>query len=87
MPAGSIAPFERFVHVPSEPVSAHDVQAPLQAVSQHTPCAQNDDWHSVAWEQEAPRIFLPHELPLHTLGATQLLSIVHALKHVLPLQT
>ena len=87
MAAGSIAPFGTFVHVPSEPVSAHDVQAPLQAVSQQTPCAQKDDWHSVASEQEAPRIFLPHELPLHTLGETQLLSVAQALKQVFPLHT
>jgi hypothetical protein len=38
-------------------------------------------------EQEAPRIFVPHEFPLHTLGATQLPSIAQALKQVLPLQT
>ena len=74
------------MQVPSVPVSAHDVHAPEQAVSQQTPCAQNDDWHSLAFEHEAPRIFFPHELPLQTLGDTQLLSFAQALKQVLPLQ-
>jgi len=85
--AGSRASFATFVHVPSAPVSAQEVHAPAQAVSQQTPCAQKLDWHSLAFEQEAPRIFLPHELPLHTLGATQLLAVAQALKHELPLQT
>jgi hypothetical protein len=66
-------------------VSAHEVQAPAQAPSQQTPCAQKVDWHSLAFEHEAPRIFLPHELPLQTLGETQLLSVAQALKQVLPL--
>jgi hypothetical protein len=73
------------VQVPSVPVSAHDVHAPEQAVSQQTPWAQNPEPHSFAFEHEAPRIFLPHELPLQTLGETQLLSVAHALKQVLPL--
>ena len=87
MSAGSGVSFGTFVQVPSAPVSAHEVQAPEHAVSQQTPCAQKDVWHSVAFEHEAPRIFLPHELTLHTLGVTQLPLIVHALKQVLPLQT
>jgi hypothetical protein len=85
--AGSGAPVGTFVHVPSVPVSAHEEQAPAQAVSQQTPCAQKADWHSFAWEQEAPRIFLPHELPLQTFGVTQFPSIAQALKQELPLQT
>ena len=73
------------MHVPSVGVSAHDVHAPSQAASQQTPCAQNVDWHSLASEHEAPRIFLPHELPLQTLGETQLPSTAQALKQLLPL--
>ena len=73
--------------MPIAPTSAQDLHAPAQAVAQQTPCAQKPDWHSPASEQDAPRIFLPHELPLQTLGATQLPSIAQALKHVLPLQT
>jgi hypothetical protein len=75
------------VHVPSAPVCAHDVHEPAQAVSQQTPCAQNAERHSLGSEQDAPRIFWPHELELQVLGAMQFWSVVHALKQVLPLQT
>jgi hypothetical protein len=43
MLAGSRASFATFVHVPRAPVSAQEVHAPLQAVSQQTPCAQKVD--------------------------------------------
>jgi hypothetical protein len=69
------------------PGSAQDSHVPSQALSQQTPCAQNFDAHSLASEHEAPRIFGPHELPLHTLGATQLPSAVQAWKQALPLHT
>jgi hypothetical protein len=83
--AGSGAPFGTARHVPRVPGNAHDEHAPEQADSQQTPCAQNPVWHSAASEHEAPRIFLPHELPLQTLGETQFASAVQALKQVLPL--
>jgi hypothetical protein len=85
-PAGSGAPFGAAVHVPSAPGSAHELHAPPHAVSQQTPWAQKPVWHSPACEHEAPRIFLPHEFPLQTLGATQFWSEVQASKHALPLQ-
>ena len=65
----------------------HAVQAPAQALSQQTPCAQKPEPHSPGSEHDAPRIFLPHELPLHTLGETQSWFVVHALKQALPLHT
>jgi hypothetical protein len=87
MSAGSCASFGTLVQVPSVPESAHEVHAPAQAESQQTPCAQNPEPHSFAFEHEAPRIFLPHELPLQTLGVTQFPSIAQALKQELPLHT
>lgn len=83
--AGSGVPLGTVEQVPSAPGSAHDEHAPAQALSQQTPWAQKPVWHSFATEHEAPRIFLPHELPLHTLGETQFASAVQASKHVLPL--
>jgi hypothetical protein len=75
------------VHVPCELDSAHDLQGPAQAELQQTPCAQIPDMQSTTpLLHEAPFIFLPHELPLHTFGITQLLSLVHASKHFEPLQ-
>src|SRR5450432_1955378 len=88
MPAGSGEPVVTFVHAPSVPVRAHDWQAPTQALSQQTPCAQNVEPHSLPAEQEAPLFLRPHELTLQTLGSRQLPPVgVHALKHVVALQT
>jgi len=86
-PAGSVAPVATFVHVPSMPGSAHDWQAPAQALSQHTPCAQKLEPHSLACEHEAPLFFGPHELTLQTFGMRQFVSVVQAPKHDVPLQT
>jgi len=64
------------VHVPSAPESAHEVQAPEQAVSQQTPCAQNPDTHEAAVVHAAPGGSLP-QLPFaQTLGATQSALVV-----------
>jgi hypothetical protein len=37
--------------------------------------------HSAAAEHGAPLSFLPHELPLQTLGVTQFADVVHVSKH------
>jgi len=42
------------VHVPIEPVTAQDRQAPLQAVSQQTPSAQKPLSHCRAQEHSSP---------------------------------
>jgi hypothetical protein len=39
-PAGSAAPFGTAEQVPTPPARAHDIQVPVQAVAQQTPCAQ-----------------------------------------------
>ena len=87
MPAGSALFVGTFVHVPGVPGSAHDWHEPLQPELQQTPCAQNDDWHSDPIEHEAPSVFLPQLLSLHTRGAMQEVLSVQALKHAEPLQT
>jgi hypothetical protein len=84
--AGSGAPAGTLVQIPIELDSAHDLQAPAHAVAQHTPWAQLPEAHSVPFEQKAPFVFLPHELPLQTLPGVQLASTVHAAKHFEPLQ-
>jgi hypothetical protein len=86
MPFGSIIPVATFVHRPSVPGSAHDLHAALQVVPQQTPCMQKVEAHSVPAEQGAPGSFLPHELPLQTLGETQFAEVVQASKHLEPLQ-
>jgi hypothetical protein len=87
-PAGSGAPVGTLVQEPSVPVSAHDWQAPVQALSQQTPCAQKVEPHSLPAEQDAPLFLRPQELPLQTFGGRQLLAVLEqALKHELPLHT
>ncbi len=56
------------MHVPSVPASVHDWQAPVHALSQQTPCAQLPDVHSVAAEQDAPMLFVPHEFIVAGVG-------------------
>jgi hypothetical protein len=87
MPAGSLAFVGTFVQVPSVPGRAHDWQAPPQALSQQTPCAQKVDVHSAFVEHDAPPPFVPHEFVVQTLGVRQSVFMVQALKHAEPLQT
>jgi hypothetical protein len=63
--------------MPIVPTSAHDVQLPVQAVMQQTPCAQKLLWQSPATAQLAPIGRSPHELPLQTFGGAQSASAVH----------
>jgi hypothetical protein len=87
IPAGSTVPLATFVQLPRVPDSAHDWQAPLQALSQQIPCAQKPLLHWLLAEQVAPLLDGPHELLEHRLGVRHWLSAVQALKHLPPLQT
>ena len=86
LPAGS-GPEATAVHCPMVPVIAHDRQAPAQAVAQQTPCAQNADWHSTLFEQNAPIGLRPQELLVQTLPAEQELLSLQLEKQRAPLQT
>jgi hypothetical protein len=87
VPDGSGAPVATFVHWPMALGSAHDLQAPVQAVAQQTPCAQTPEMHSVSSEQKAPLPFFPHELcALHVLGAAQSAFEPQVVKQRAPLQ-
>jgi hypothetical protein len=82
---GSTVPVGTFVHVPSLPGSAHDLHEALHVVEQQNPWAHTFDTHSAAAEHGAPFGFFPHELFVQTLGATQFVEAVQALKHFEPL--
>jgi hypothetical protein len=60
------------VHEPALPVSAQDVQLPVQAVRQHAPCAQIPDLQSVPAPQLAPGGLSPQ------LPETQKLPLVQS---------
>jgi hypothetical protein len=86
VPVGSLEPVGTFAQVPSLPARLHDLQAELQTVAQHTPCAQTPDPHSVATEHGAPGCFFPQLFRVQTFGATQSVEVVHASKQREPLQ-
>jgi len=70
--------------VPSLPATAHERHAPVQAVPQHLPCAQNIELHSSLLPQVAPIGFLPQLPATQLFGATQSASDVHVVRQVLP---
>ena len=86
VPDGSGAPVATSPHVPMAPDSAQDLQAPEQAVEQHTPWAQKPEPHSEAVEQNAPMGLAPHELAVQTLGVAHWVSAVQRSKQRAPLQ-
>jgi len=43
--------------VPAVPLIAHDMQVPVHALLQQTPCWQKPEAHSPAVEQEVPGVF------------------------------
>ncbi len=59
------------VQVPGVPVSAQDMQVPVQAVLQQTPCAQKPDWQAVPAVQAEPGGSLPQLLLVQEFGETQ----------------
>jgi len=75
-PFGSVPPAVTGLHIPSVPTSAHEVQLPVQAVAQQTPCAQKLLWQSTAPAQLAPIGRSPHDPPLQTFGGAQSPSAV-----------
>ena len=65
------------MQAPSVPASAHDWQAPAQAVAQQKPCSQKALWHSDAAAQARPVGFFAQAPLTQTLGAVQSASAVH----------
>ena len=73
--------------MPPVPVSAQDMQVPVQAVWQQTPCAQMPLPQSVPAVQAAPSAFLPQLPPLQTFPAEQSAFEAHAVLQAVALQT
>jgi hypothetical protein len=87
IPAGSTVPVATMVQVPWLPLSAQLRQAPLQALSQQNPWAQNPLRHSLPSVQEAPRSLRPHEFIRQVFGVRHWVSWAHVSKQRDPLQT
>jgi hypothetical protein len=60
---------------------AQDMQVPVQAVAQQTPCAQWVDMQSALAEQLAPGGFRPQLPPLQELPVEQSVSAVQTVLH------
>ena len=73
----STVPFAMLLHTPADVVSAHDLQMPVQAVWQQTPCSQKLERHSFLLMQIAPFALRPQKPPVQTAGDWQSASAMH----------
>jgi hypothetical protein len=77
----SLPPLATFAHVPGDPLSAHDLQTPVQADWQQTPCSQKLERHSAFVRQTAPFGLRPQEPFMHTAGGWHSLLVVQIGRH------
>jgi hypothetical protein len=70
------SPTPTLLQVPLLPVSAQDLQVPVQLLAQQTPCWQNPELHSFAVVHVSPSGCLVQTPPLQMLGETQSASAV-----------
>ena len=77
----SVSPGALLVQVPSDAVSAQDLQTPVQLVRQQTPCSQKPFRHSWAPKQVAPGGLSPHVPLTHVAGDLQCMSAVQDALH------
>ena len=63
------------------------MQAPVHALSQHTPCAQKPDAQSLLAEQSAPLGSSPHDPLTQKSPVAHSSLVLHEVKQVFPLQT
>jgi hypothetical protein len=73
----SAAPTARLLQTPRDGLSAHDLQIPVQAVWQQTPCSQKVDRHSSLLAHRAPFCLRPQKPPVQVAGGRQSASAVH----------
>ena len=80
-PAGTVA------QVPAVPVSAHDMQVPVHADWQQTPCAQIPLAQSGPMEQAAPSGSFPQLVPVQTLPPEQSALVAQVVRQLVAPQT
>jgi hypothetical protein len=69
------------LHEPRDAVSAQDLQTPVHADSQQTPCSQKVERHSSFLRQTAPFGLRPHDPFMQTAGDWHWASAVHDGRH------
>lgn len=78
---GSVPPLGTGAQVPAVAASAHDRHVPVQALRQHTPCAQKPLAHSVPSAHVAPGDLRPQDPFAQEAGASQSASAAHEALH------
>jgi len=86
-PWGSGVPSLTARQVPTLPPTLQAVQAPLQVVSQQTPCAQWVELHSEPALHAWPLFLSPHEPLVQTKPAAHSALVEQLAKHLVPVQT
>jgi hypothetical protein len=82
LPCGSAALAATGVHIPAVVGEAlHDMQVPVHAFAQQTPCWQKPELHSAAEPHMLPVALRPHTPPLQTAGDTQSALVAHGILH------
>jgi hypothetical protein len=69
--------------VPRLPASEQDIQVPLQALAQHTPCWQKPELHSAAEAQAFPCGFFVQRLLMQKFDVAQSVSAVQVVLQTL----
>lgn len=82
--ASGSCPAGTLMQVPALPGTAHDLQVPVQAVAQQTPCAQNAELQSPFVPQLAPIGFLPQLPDTQKVPVAQSTSIEQVVLHCPP---
>ena len=81
-PPVDIVPALTTRQVPIAPAVLQAWHAPSQAVAQHTPSAQNPDWHAASLEHALPTGATGEHAPAAQKDpATQSLSLAHSVRH------
>jgi hypothetical protein len=86
-PWGSGVPSPTARHVPTLPPTLQAVQAPLQVVSQQTPCAQWVELHSEPALHAWPLFLSPHDPLVQTKPAAHSALVEQLAKHLVPVHT
>jgi hypothetical protein len=86
-PWGSGVPSATARHVPTLPPTLQAVHAPLQVVSQQTPCAQWVELHSEPALHDWPLFLSPHEPLRQTNPAAHSALVEQLAKHLVPVHT
>jgi hypothetical protein len=76
-------PAGTFVQVPTLPATVQDLQVPVHAALQQTPCTQKFETHSAFIAQVVPGGFLPQLPFMQLFGDTQSEFVVHVDPHAL----